>query len=644
MIKNIIIFVTLLLWSNAILRAQGTTPNCTPLAPYVQQHDGTGKNPLDPTQLNAAAKELAQAFPEPYCSAFKVYDYGFTPISQYTKGGYAEDFELMKLQCSGVDREQPYLLFAREVNEVGIVTKIWVDVKLPKEGKFACLNATQRSLVKIRVEKAVEEAMGADKNNPLVISAEIMGMVKLKEEVVDIVNCCDKGRVVCTSCLKKDAVVSFFDNIGMYTQDATIATATIKNAINNEFAEYAEVKVTENGQEKSLNQMLSQVVANIKSANKTVKIFLTADVNFCFKTSSTSAKGMNPLEDLTIIDKVKLDFEAATEDYVLWVNASLENKVLFKKISRKIEIINNTPDCSCNRAYSGTATAQDRIYALQEIKGFANNLERKGVWSKIDKNTFCDELYDTVENFKAAPYLDQSNTYLCGPAGTLRIFCEFAPIEFVKFAINLYEKGEDKAHNITCNGKIIKANPITKIKDPSNGLSSVAYVLMTSIRSSYNSVLSYDPENETVLSGFGVPGESTKLLSNFGCIKNNTLKHIPSPHEGQAKELDPNEIRKINKERFMDNYLQMTNELDKGYIWFALINACYFGKLSNCNLIEEFGGDLTNGNHYIVITKMNLITPDILSLDLWTWGTEKKDFRISTENFMRATNWIWSYK
>jgi hypothetical protein len=195
MIKNSIIFVTLLLMSNAILRAQGTTPNCTPNSVYVQQHDGIGKNPFDPTQLSAAAIELAQVFPQPYCSAFKVYDYGFTPISQYTKGGYAADFELMKLQCSGADREQPYLLFAREVNEVGIVTKIWVDVKLPKSknGNFDCLKEMNRSLFKIRVEKAVEEAMGLNKDNPLVISAEIMGMAKLKEIVVKMVDGCYCG-------------------------------------------------------------------------------------------------------------------------------------------------------------------------------------------------------------------------------------------------------------------------------------------------------------------------------------------------------------------------------------------------------------------------------------------------------------------
>jgi hypothetical protein len=51
----------------------------------------------------------------------------------------------MKLECLGADRKQPYLLFAREVNEGNQLTKIWVDVNLPKDGKFSCLTEMQRS-------------------------------------------------------------------------------------------------------------------------------------------------------------------------------------------------------------------------------------------------------------------------------------------------------------------------------------------------------------------------------------------------------------------------------------------------------------------------------------------------------------------
>ena len=90
--KKIIMFVAVFLNSLMALVAQTITPNCTPVNPYLQMHDGTGTIPFTAGQaagLNTEAIELATHFPEPYCSAFKVYDYGFTPMSQYTKGGYA---------------------------------------------------------------------------------------------------------------------------------------------------------------------------------------------------------------------------------------------------------------------------------------------------------------------------------------------------------------------------------------------------------------------------------------------------------------------------------------------------------------------------------------------------------------------------
>ncbi len=178
--------------NNAATMAQGTT-TCTPTSVYVQQHDGTGKIAYDLTKYPALQQQaitLAKAFPDPYCSAFKVYDYGFTPILQYTKGGYAEAFETMKLQCMGADRKQPYLLFVREVNQAGQVTKVWVDVNLPTDGNFACLKDINRSLIKIRVEKVVNDVI--TKTPTLEVTAQVVGMEKLREEVVKIVDCCVK--------------------------------------------------------------------------------------------------------------------------------------------------------------------------------------------------------------------------------------------------------------------------------------------------------------------------------------------------------------------------------------------------------------------------------------------------------------------
>jgi hypothetical protein len=176
--------------------AQAQTPSiCNPVQAYFQKHDGTGTLPFKAdytTKLNNAAIKLVQTIPDAQCANFKVYDYGFTPINQYTKGGYAEDFEVMKLEAKGANRDQYYLLFAKEVNANNHVTKIWVDVELPKTGKFSCLSDMQRSLVKIRLEKAVEDNYY---ENQSVCFAESRGIAFLQQQVKTIVDCCaNKGR------------------------------------------------------------------------------------------------------------------------------------------------------------------------------------------------------------------------------------------------------------------------------------------------------------------------------------------------------------------------------------------------------------------------------------------------------------------
>jgi hypothetical protein len=184
---------------------------------FVQQHDGTGALPFlaaDITQLQKTALELAKVFPDTYCDKFKVYDYGFTPILQYTKGGYAEAWEQMKLESRGAARNDYYLLFAREVNQANIVTKIWVDVRLPEDGKFSCLTEMQRSLINIRVEKAVAENYAA--NGGYATLAEMRGIYVLEQQIKKIVDCCankGRGEDCIKDCMTNNEVLNFFNDL-----------------------------------------------------------------------------------------------------------------------------------------------------------------------------------------------------------------------------------------------------------------------------------------------------------------------------------------------------------------------------------------------------------------------------------------------
>jgi hypothetical protein len=198
-----------------VAQAQTSTPSiCNPVQAYFQKHDSTGTLPFKAdytTKLNNAAIKLVQTIPDAQCANFKVYDYGFTPINQYTKGGYAEDFEVMKLEAKGANRDQYYLLFAKEVNANNHVTKIWVDVELPKTGKFSCLSDMQRSLVKIRLEKAVEDNYY---ENQSVCFAESRGIAFLQQQVKTIVDCCAGEREDCTrECMTSKEVLNFFNDL-----------------------------------------------------------------------------------------------------------------------------------------------------------------------------------------------------------------------------------------------------------------------------------------------------------------------------------------------------------------------------------------------------------------------------------------------
>ena len=628
--KKIIIFILSLCFLSAESKAQ-----C-----YIKYTDASGipMSDSDLHTLEDSACALLKVFPNEVQDSFAVVDFGFYSQNQNTVGGYPEFMNLMIKRLESNPKTKYYLLFGRESGSEGPNTRICVKVVLPQWGKFSCMSETQRSLVKIKIEKAVRKIFIKSSNNlPPIRIAEVKGMMNLMEEVVDIITCCDKGRGLCTSCLKKEAVIDFFDDLAMSSKNVTIPTATIKNEINTDFAEYAEVVVSENGQAQSLNKALQQVVSNIKNRNHTVKIFLTADANFCFKTTNS----LNPIEDLTIIDKVKLDFEAANEDYVLWINASMDNEVLFIKSKFKETDYNVSNAKSCYRE-AGRASALDKTTATALIDKFLNDEKNKTVWTQISKQDFCAELKELINddklNYKS---LYQDDTNLCGVSASLRIMVEYAPKEFVRLALNLYEKG--LCPKLEGGGPSIISNPQLYNKVPTNGLTKVGYVVMTSVRNSFN-LSSYDPENSSNFNGLNWPGESSGLLKPFGCIGNYKKFSISSP---------PTEIKLLKSiyentmhEFFLKDYKAMKEQIQNGCSLIALINAPGY----DLNKEKPSKWEVLKGNfealHYIVISDIDFVSNDKIKLNIWSWGNAQryKAFIIDIEAFMSETYYIWSYK
>ena len=79
--------------------------------------------------LESAACQLKLSLPEQYQNEFKVFDFGFYRINEFTKGGFEEVWDKIILD---VQQQSPYyLLFGKITNTEGAYSNIWVDFKLP---------------------------------------------------------------------------------------------------------------------------------------------------------------------------------------------------------------------------------------------------------------------------------------------------------------------------------------------------------------------------------------------------------------------------------------------------------------------------------------------------------------------------------
>jgi hypothetical protein len=283
-----IFYIWLLLWSLGSSSADAqTTDPCNPLQVYTPKHDGTGTLPYTGNALGAlelVAKDLAKVFPAPFCNNFKVFDYGFTPTHQYTKGGYAEDFEVMKLEALGTNRDGIYLLFAREVDAANRCTKIWVDINFPKGGKFACMTEVQRSLIKIRVEKATNRVFVGDNHDAH--TAEMQGIIAMNNEMVALVKklieCCGSKKqrdcvLICpTKTEMKDILLQKgFISLGavrVKAKNALSPPPTSPNVINN-------ISTVEFESDNIVT--FADDIAKELAKRKPSKVYLTDDDHYC---------------------------------------------------------------------------------------------------------------------------------------------------------------------------------------------------------------------------------------------------------------------------------------------------------------------------------------------------------------------------
>ena len=159
------------------------------------------------------------------------------------------------------------------------------------------------------------------------------------------------------------------------------------------------------------------------------------------------------------------------------------------------------------------------------INYFDIEQEVETVWTKISKKDFLDSLKNMVLNPNS---IDQSNTNLCGISATCKAMIEYDPENFVKGAVSLYKNGSMGSLSIF--HMDINANQELYINAPTNGLNAAEYIIMTSMRNSYNLVTDYDPASDNKgkfpgLRGFTYPGDLSDIATNFANMKDVTYNY-----------------------------------------------------------------------------------------------------------------------
>ena len=88
--------------------------------------------------LESAACQLRDSFPEIHQNDFKVFDFGFYSIQENQQGGFQAVWE--KVKETVANQSKYYLLFGKISNSTGVYVEFWVDLVLPRDNIFFCID------------------------------------------------------------------------------------------------------------------------------------------------------------------------------------------------------------------------------------------------------------------------------------------------------------------------------------------------------------------------------------------------------------------------------------------------------------------------------------------------------------------------
>jgi hypothetical protein len=240
--KNRILIICFLLgWLN-IISAQNNQ-QC-----YIREIDISGFN-TDKYQnlLNITACNLVQSFPTEFRDSFKVFDFGFYLHNETMKGNFPPIFNDM---VNDVKKKSPYyLVFGKQSDNTGIYSKFWINLHLPNEGDFSCMDKISSNL-RIDLQSklnilANDVHVSNNKRTYEYCLAEKAVMDTLKSFIIKTVDCCDplgpKGQRSVSSCsgcvlsseeiIKRQKSLNFIFDPAIIIKDEDFSARTGKSGV-----------------------------------------------------------------------------------------------------------------------------------------------------------------------------------------------------------------------------------------------------------------------------------------------------------------------------------------------------------------------------------------------------------------------------
>lgn len=156
---------------------------------YVQFFDGSGyiPSPTEHVQLEGAACNLLQAFPQNMRGSFGVFDCGFYLHNESMPGQFPHFFETAVNMAKA--QKEYYLVFGRQTDHTGVNTKIWVALNLPKTGSFACMSELEFAISSDKMYELCNSSLQPGMPSSAML-AEVAAMNALRDIVLHAVECC----------------------------------------------------------------------------------------------------------------------------------------------------------------------------------------------------------------------------------------------------------------------------------------------------------------------------------------------------------------------------------------------------------------------------------------------------------------------